>query len=62
MDGLYFVSINKSHRIKLELIVTDQEIILINIGTHDQVYRGLRARLSVSAATSAALAKVSCSR
>jgi hypothetical protein len=28
-----------SHRIMLELIVTDQEIILINIGTHDEVYR-----------------------
>ena len=57
LDGLHSVSINMSHRITLELIVTDQEIILINIGTHDKVYR-----LSVSAATSEAWVRVSCSR
>jgi proteic killer suppression protein len=39
LDGLHSVSISMSHRITLELMVTDQEIILINIGTHDEVYR-----------------------
>ena len=38
LDGLYSISINLKFRITLELIVTDQEIILVNIGDHDQVY------------------------
>ena len=38
LDGLYTISINLKFRIILELIVTDQEIILVNIGDHDQVY------------------------
>jgi len=32
------VSINMHYRIVLELIVSDKEIILINIGDHQQVY------------------------
>lgn len=38
LDGLYSISINLKFRITLELIVTDQEIILVNIGDHDQIY------------------------
>ncbi|NBU84353.1 MAG: plasmid stabilization protein [Sphingomonadaceae bacterium] len=37
--GLHSISINMSHRITLELLVTDGEIHLINIGTHGEVYR-----------------------
>lgn len=38
LQGLHSVSINLSYRITLELIVRDQEIILVNVGDHDQVY------------------------
>jgi len=38
LDGLQSTSINLKFRITLEMIVTDQEIILVNIGDHDQVY------------------------
>lgn len=38
LQGLSSVSINISYRIVLELEVKDKEIILINIGDHDQVY------------------------
>lgn len=38
LDGLYSVSINLKFRITLEMIVTESEIILVNIGDHDQVY------------------------
>ena len=38
LQGLHSVSINMSYRITLELIVTEQEIILLNIGNHDDVY------------------------
>jgi len=38
LDGLYSVSINMKFRITLELIVTESEIILVNVGDHDQVY------------------------
>lgn len=36
--GLHSVSINISYRITLEFILKDEEIILINVGDHDQVY------------------------
>jgi mRNA-degrading endonuclease YafQ of YafQ-DinJ toxin-antitoxin module len=39
LDGLHSVSINLSFRITLEMIMTDKEIILINVGSHDDVYR-----------------------
>ena len=39
LDGLHSVSINMSFRITLEMIITDKEIILINVGSHDEVYR-----------------------
>jgi mRNA-degrading endonuclease YafQ of YafQ-DinJ toxin-antitoxin module len=34
----YSVSINMSYRISLEFIVTEQEIILVNIGDHQDIY------------------------
>ena len=38
LQGLSSVSINMSYRIVLELEIKDKEVILINIGQHDQVY------------------------
>jgi mRNA-degrading endonuclease YafQ of YafQ-DinJ toxin-antitoxin module len=38
LKGLSSVSINISYRIVLELEIQDGEIILVNIGNHDQVY------------------------
>ncbi len=39
LSGLSSVSINVSFRITLELMIHDQDIILINVGLHDEVYR-----------------------
>ena len=38
MRGLSSVAINISHRIVIELIIEADEILLVNIGKHDQVY------------------------
>jgi addiction module RelE/StbE family toxin len=38
LDGLYSVSINLKYRITLTMIITEQEIILVNVGDHSQVY------------------------
>jgi addiction module RelE/StbE family toxin len=38
LAGLHSISINISYRISLEMVISEQEIILINIGTHDEVY------------------------
>ena len=38
LNGLQRVSINLKYRISLDMIVTDNEIILVNVGDHDQVY------------------------
>ena len=38
LSDLHSVSINISYRITLELILTEQEIIPVAIGTHDEVY------------------------
>ena len=38
LKGLSSVSINMSYRIVLEFEIKGKEIILINVGTHDQVY------------------------
>jgi mRNA-degrading endonuclease YafQ of YafQ-DinJ toxin-antitoxin module len=38
MSGLSSVSINFSYRIVLEFIIEGDEILLVNIGKHDQVY------------------------
>ena len=38
LQGVHAVSINLSYRITLELLVSDEEIVLINVGDHDAVY------------------------
>ena len=38
LSGLSSVSINISYRIVIELLIEGDEILLINIGTHDRVY------------------------
>lgn len=38
LQGLFSVSINMSYRIVMEMEINDEEIILINIGSHDQIY------------------------
>lgn len=38
LSGLYSVSINLSYRITLEFLLTDREIIPVNVGDHDTVY------------------------
>jgi mRNA-degrading endonuclease YafQ of YafQ-DinJ toxin-antitoxin module len=39
LEGLHSVSINMSFRITMEMIISDTDIILINVGDHDEVYR-----------------------
>lgn len=36
--GLHSVSINLSYRITLEMLITESEIVPINVGDHDEVY------------------------
>lgn len=38
LAGVHSVSINLSYRITLHLLVTEQEIVPINVGDHDTVY------------------------
>jgi mRNA-degrading endonuclease YafQ of YafQ-DinJ toxin-antitoxin module len=38
LQGLHSVSINLSHRITLELLIADGQIILVNVSDHDAVY------------------------
>lgn len=38
LSGLSSVSINISYRIVIELVIREQDILLIDIGSHDQVY------------------------
>jgi len=38
LQGLFSVSIHLSCRITLELLIEDEEIIPVNVGTHDAVY------------------------
>lgn len=38
LAGVHSVSINLSYRITLQLLVTEQEIIPLNVGDHDAVY------------------------
>ena len=38
LNGLSSVSINMSYRIVLEMVIRDEDIILIDVGNHDQVY------------------------
>ena len=39
LTGCHAVSLTYSYRITLTLLVTDKEIILLDIGGHDEVYR-----------------------
>ena len=39
LEGLHSVSINMSFRITIEMIISDKDIVLINVGDHDEVYR-----------------------
>lgn len=38
LDGLHSVSINLSYRITLELLISAEEIIPVNVGDHEAVY------------------------
>jgi addiction module RelE/StbE family toxin len=37
--GLHAVSLTHSYRITLTLLISEKEIILLDIGSHDEVYR-----------------------
>ena len=39
LSDLHSVSINVSYRITLEFVVEDDKIVLVNVGSHDEVYR-----------------------
>jgi mRNA-degrading endonuclease YafQ of YafQ-DinJ toxin-antitoxin module len=38
LAGLHAVSINVSYRITLEFIINEKEIILVHVGSHEEVY------------------------
>ncbi len=39
LKGLYALSLTYSYRITLTLMVSEKEIVLLDIGSHDEVYR-----------------------
>ena len=39
LTGLHAVSLTYSYRITLTLTITEKEIVLLDIGSHDEVYR-----------------------
>jgi len=39
LKGLHSVSINISYRITIELIIREEAVIPVYIGTHDEIYR-----------------------
>ncbi len=39
LEGLHSVSINIGYRITMEFLIEESEIIPVNVGTHDEVYR-----------------------
>ncbi len=39
LEGCHAVSLTHSYRVTLTLLVTDKEIILLDVGSHDEVYR-----------------------
>jgi len=39
LSGCHAVSLTYSYRITLTLLITENEIILLDIGSHDEVYR-----------------------
>lgn len=38
LTGLHSVSINLSYRLTLELVISDRQIVPVNVGDHDAVY------------------------
>ena len=38
LEGLQSISINLKYRVTIEMIITEYEIVLINVGDHDAVY------------------------
>jgi mRNA-degrading endonuclease YafQ of YafQ-DinJ toxin-antitoxin module len=38
LAGVHSVSINLSYRITLHMLISEQEIVLLNVGDHDAVY------------------------
>ncbi|PXW86859.1 mRNA-degrading endonuclease YafQ of YafQ-DinJ toxin-antitoxin module [Nitrosomonas sp. Nm84] len=39
LAGLYSVSINLNYRITFELLIAEHEIILVNVGSNDEIYQ-----------------------
>ena len=39
LKGLYAISLTYSYRITLTLMVSEKEIVFLDIGSHDEVYR-----------------------
>ena len=39
LSALHSVSINLSYRLTLEILITEKEIILVNVGSHEDVYQ-----------------------
>jgi addiction module RelE/StbE family toxin len=39
LKGIQAVSITHSYRLTLTVMITDKEIILLDVGSHDEVYR-----------------------
>jgi addiction module RelE/StbE family toxin len=39
LTGLHSVSINISYRISLEMFITENEIVLVNVSSHQDVYK-----------------------
>ncbi len=39
LAGMHSVSINMSYRITLEMIVQEKSLLLVDVGSHDDVYR-----------------------
>jgi len=39
LTGLHSVSINISYRISLEMFITENEIVLVHVGSHHDVYK-----------------------
>lgn len=40
LKDLHSISINISYRVSVEFMVKNKQIILVSIGTHDEVYKG----------------------
>ena len=38
LEGVQAVSLTRSYRVTLTIVLTEKEIILLDIGTHDEVY------------------------